>query len=127
MLRPQRPLRQDGLGDFPAGGSLVRHPSSRGLATFRLHVGGQLLRLTEETAAPSMLRSLALVMCHRSRLRETSAHVSIGLGRSAAFDSDVLVDRFAAHGRLWRTSGEDAGRRATFAPIGSRWDALSEA
>jgi len=46
----------------------MRSPDLRSLPSLRLHGGSQLLRLAEEAAAPSVLRSLALVMRHRLRL-----------------------------------------------------------
>jgi hypothetical protein len=76
-------LRQDGLGGFTPGGSLIRGPGPRGLATIRFHVSAQLLRLAEETAAPPVLRSLALVTRRRPRLREMGcAYLSAERGNS---------------------------------------------
>jgi hypothetical protein len=89
LPRPLGLLRQDGLGGFTPSGSLVQGPGPRSLATLRLHVGGQLLRLTEETAAASVLRSLALVICHRPRLRDSGVHVQIRLRSEALFDGCV--------------------------------------
>src|SRR3954452_14366299 len=46
----------------------MRDPIKAALAPFRLHVGGQLVRLAEEAAASTMLRSFPLVVRHASRL-----------------------------------------------------------
>lgn len=51
-----------------ASGPLVGKPVSPVVAALGLYVGGELVRLAEEAAAPAVLRSFALVVRHEPRL-----------------------------------------------------------